>query len=74
MTGGEPTIHKDLPKFLKKLKEKGFTVKLDTNGLDSKMLEACLPYLDYVAVDFKTSPQKYALLGAKEPAGTGAHG
>ena len=68
ITGGEPTIHKELPKFLKKLKEKGFKVKLDTNGLDSKMLEACLPYLDYVAVDLKTSPQKYALLGAKEPA------
>jgi pyruvate formate lyase activating enzyme len=67
ITGGEPTIHKELPKFLKKLKEKGFKVKLDTNGLDSKMLEACLPYLDYVAVDVKTSPQKYALLGAKEP-------
>ena len=68
ITGGEPTIHKELPKFLKKLKEKDFKVKLDTNGLDSKMLEACLPYLNYVAVDIKTSPQKYALLGAKEPA------
>jgi len=68
ITGGEPTIHKELPKFMKKLKEKGFKVKLDTNGLDSQMLEACLPYLDYVAVDLKTSPQKYALLGAKEPA------
>jgi pyruvate formate lyase activating enzyme len=68
ITGGEPTIHKELPKFLKKLKEKAFRVKLDTNGFDSKMLETCLPFLDYVAVDVKTSPQKYSLLGAKEPA------
>jgi pyruvate formate lyase activating enzyme len=59
ITGGEPTIHKELPKFLKKLKEKAFDVKLDTNGLDSRMLEECLPYLDYVALDVKTSPSKF---------------
>src|SRR3990170_3326449 len=39
ITGGEPTIHKDLPKFLKRLKEKGLAVKLDTNGLDPRSLE-----------------------------------
>jgi pyruvate formate lyase activating enzyme len=65
ITGGEPTIHKELPKFLKKLKEKGFAVKLDTNGLDSKTLEKCLPHLDYVALDVKTSPEKYRNLGAE---------
>lgn len=66
ITGGEPTIHKELPKFLKKLKERGFAVKLDTNGLDSRMLEECLQYVDYVALDVKTSLQKYGLLGAKD--------
>lgn len=66
ITGGEPTIHKELPKFLKKLKEKGFRVKLDTNGLDSRILEKCLPYLDYVAVDLKTSLNKYRSLGAED--------
>jgi pyruvate formate lyase activating enzyme len=66
ITGGEPTIHKELPKFLKKLKEKGFAVKLDTNGCDSLMLEECLPYLDYVALDVKTSLEKYVSLGAKD--------
>jgi pyruvate formate lyase activating enzyme len=65
ITGGEPTIHKELPKFLKKLKDKAFEVKLDTNGLDSRMLQECLPYLDYVALDIKTSPSKYLSLGAK---------
>lgn len=65
VTGGEPTIHRELPKSLRKLKERGFAVKLDTNGLDSRMLEECLPYVDYVALDVKTSLQKYPSLGAK---------
>ncbi|OGD49646.1 anaerobic ribonucleoside-triphosphate reductase activating protein [Candidatus Bathyarchaeota archaeon RBG_13_46_16b] len=64
VTGGEPTIHNELPRFLKKLKERGFAVKLDTNGLDSKALEECLPYVDYVALDVKTAPEKYPRLGA----------
>ncbi|MEM3464407.1 MAG: anaerobic ribonucleoside-triphosphate reductase activating protein, partial [Candidatus Bathyarchaeia archaeon] len=68
VTGGEPTIHKELPRFLKKLKERGFAVKLDTNGLNPTVLEQCLPYVDYVALDIKTSPEKYHLLGAKDTA------
>jgi pyruvate formate lyase activating enzyme len=68
VTGGEPTIHKEIPRFLRKLREKGFLVKLDTNGLDSKTLEECLPYVDYVALDVKTSLEKYRRLGAKETA------
>lgn len=64
VTGGEPTIHNELPRFLRKLKEKGFAVKLDTNGFNSQALEECLPYLDYVALDVKTSPEKYTRLGA----------
>ncbi len=66
ITGGEPTIHKELPKFLKRLKDKGFAVKLDTNGFNPKILEESLPYLDYVALDIKTSPEKYSLLGAED--------
>jgi pyruvate formate lyase activating enzyme len=66
VTGGEPTMHKELPKFLKKLKEKGFKVKLDTNGFFPEVLEECLPYVDYVALDVKTSLEKYSRLGAKD--------
>lgn len=66
VTGGEPTIHKELPNFLKKLKDKGFTVKLDTNGFHSRTLEECLAYVDFIALDVKTSLQKYALLGAED--------
>lgn len=68
ITGGEPTIHKEIPKFLKKLKERGFAIKLDTNGLFPQVLEECLPYLDYVALDVKTSLEKYGLFGAKDTA------
>jgi pyruvate formate lyase activating enzyme len=66
ITGGEPTLHKELSKFLRKLKEKGFTVKLDTNGFYPQVLEECLPYVDYVALDVKTSLEKYPSLGARE--------
>src|SRR5208337_2235118 len=66
ITGGEPTVQRDLPMFLRKLKQKGFAVKLDTNGFHPEVLEESLAYLDYVALDVKTSLKKYARLGAKD--------
>jgi pyruvate formate lyase activating enzyme len=65
VSGGEPTIHAELPGFLARLKEKGFSVKLDTNGFKPDMLRACLPYIDYIAMDIKTSPGQYPSLGAE---------
>jgi len=65
ITGGEPTMNRDLPEFIRRLKENGFHVKLDTNGFYPETLRKCLPYLDYVAMDVKTSLEKYKLLGAK---------
>ncbi|MEM2321512.1 MAG: anaerobic ribonucleoside-triphosphate reductase activating protein [Candidatus Bathyarchaeia archaeon] len=64
ITGGEPLIHKNSPQFIKKLKDGRFAVKLDTNGFFPDRLRKCLPYLDYIAVDIKTAPRKYHLLGA----------
>jgi pyruvate formate lyase activating enzyme len=69
ITGGEPTLNKDLPKLIKKLREKGFSVKLDTNGFNPDMLAKCLPSLNYVAMDFKTTLEKYKLLGAPDTKG-----
>lgn len=66
VTGGEPTMHEDVPLFLEKLKRKGFAVKLDTNGFFPDVLERCLPFLDYVALDVKTCPEKYKLLGVAD--------
>jgi pyruvate formate lyase activating enzyme len=66
VSGGEPTVHRDLPRFLRKLKERGFMVKLDTNGFNTRMLEECLPFVDFVALDVKTSLEKYGRLGAED--------
>ena len=65
ITGGEPTMQSDIPIFLMKLKKAGFAIKLDTNGFFPGVLEECLPFLDYVALDIKTCPEKYVQLGAK---------
>jgi pyruvate formate lyase activating enzyme len=66
ITGGEPAMNQDLPAFVQRLKNDGFSVKLDTNGFFPGILEKCLPSLDYVAMDFKTSLEKYRLLGAND--------
>ena len=59
-------MHKELPKFLAKLKERGFSVKLDTNGFFPYVLEECIGYVDFVAMDVKTCREKYKLLGAED--------
>lgn len=53
--GGEPTINKELPSFIKKIKKEGFLVKLDTNGSNPKMLKDLIDkkLIDYVAMDIK---------------------
>ncbi len=53
ITGGEVTIHKDLLAFVKKLKAKGYNVKIDTNGVNPEALKSLLPYLDFIAMDVK---------------------
>ncbi len=61
ITGGEPTINKDLPEFIRKVRDKGFAVKLDTNGQNPDMLEALLSegLLKYVAMDIKNCKERY---------------
>ncbi len=60
VTGGEPLLHPDTVDFIARIKtETGLMVKLDTNGTYPDRLRECLPYVDYVAMDFKTSPAKY---------------
>jgi pyruvate formate lyase activating enzyme len=66
VTGGEPCMHKELPKFLAKLRERGFLVKLDTNGFYPEILEECLGSVDYVAMDVKTCLAKYRQLGVSD--------
>lgn len=61
ISGGEPTLQKDLISFIKKLKAMDYFVKLDTNGYRPQVLEELLEegLLDYVAMDIKASPERY---------------
>ncbi|MHA1577056.1 MAG: radical SAM protein [Candidatus Thorarchaeota archaeon] len=60
ITGGEPTIHKDLPLLLKALWDDGAGhINLNTQGSVPDVLEKCLPYLDSVWFDMKTIPERY---------------
>lgn len=61
ITGGEPTLHKDLPNFIQKIKNMGYLVKLDTNGSNPQMLQKIVnkKIVDYIAMDIKNSPRKY---------------
>lgn len=61
ITGGEPLLQKDIADFIKKIRELGYAVKLDTNGSFPEKLRELINagLVDYVAVDIKNSPEKY---------------
>ena len=61
VTGGEPTIHNNLPEFLSFLKNLRYFVKLDTNGSNPKMIEHVISekLVDYIALDLKAKPENY---------------
>lgn len=62
VTGGEPLINKNIGDFLEKVKALGFKIKLDTNGTNPALLKNLVSrgLVDYVAMDIKNSPEKYA--------------
>ena len=61
VTGGEPTIHKDIKQFIKKIKDMGFLVKLDSNGTNPEVLLDLIgsKLLDYIAMDIKSHEEGY---------------
>lgn len=61
ITGGEPTIQKDLLDFIKKIKKIGYSVKLDTNGSRPDILRKIIKerLVDFIAMDIKDQPKKY---------------
>lgn len=61
ITGGEPLLQKDIVDFAKKIKSRGFFVKLDTNGTFPNLLKDLIhnSLLDYIAMDIKSSADKY---------------
>lgn len=62
ISGGEPTLQKDLPEFLAQVKQLGYAIKLDTNGSDPELIETVLheKLTDYIAMDIKNTGTKYA--------------
>ena len=64
-TGGEPLMRTDLPELMRRVRALGYAVKLDTNGLFPEALSRVLEekLVDYVAMDVKNSPERYAETG-----------
>ena len=63
ITGGEPTLHPDLEDFIRRVRELGYLIKLDTNGYRPQILRRLLEekLLDYVAMDIKASRERYGI-------------
>ena len=62
-TGGEPLLQNDFVEFALRVKDMGYSVKLDTNGTLPSRLRAAIDAgaVDYVAMDIKNAPDKYPL-------------
>ncbi|AXX87083.1 anaerobic ribonucleoside-triphosphate reductase activating protein [Malaciobacter marinus] len=60
LSGGEATMH-NLEPICKKIKAMGFKIKLDTNGLNTKLIKTLIDekYIDYIALDFKATKDKF---------------
>ena len=68
ISGGEPTLQKDLVEFISKIKKLGFAVKLDTNGTNPTILQELIAsnLIDYVAMDIKNCFNAYSdIIGLK---------
>lgn len=61
ITGGEPLLHKEMPAFLEKIRELGYSIKLDTNGSFPERLKEIVNagLVDRVAMDIKNAPEEY---------------
>ena len=69
ITGGEPLLQPDIEEFIRKVKELGYQVKLDTNGSNVLRLRRLVEQglVDYVAMDIKNAPDKYGMtIGIEE--------
>lgn len=63
ITGGEPTVQKDLKDFIRKIKSYRYAVKLDTNGTNPQILEELIKenLINFIAMDIKSPLEKYNL-------------
>ncbi len=62
ISGGEPTLQHDLIPFIKRIREMGYAVKLDTNGYRPEVIRELVfgGLVDYIAMDIKTSRERYS--------------
>lgn len=67
ISGGEPLLVPELPFLISEIQKLGYKVKVDTNGTQPGVLEKLQP--DYIAMDVKTSPDKYPLVGGNRETG-----
>jgi len=68
ITGGEPTLQKDLIQFCTEVNEIGYPIKLDSNGSNPKIIEELISkkLVDYFAMDIKAEPSNYTPLLSKK--------
>lgn len=69
VSGGEPTLNKDLPEFIEKIKNLGYKIKLDTNGTNPDLVKSLFTngLVDYFAMDIKNDKASYAkIIGLNE--------
>ncbi len=64
LTGGEPSCQADLIPFIKQIRKLGFAIKIDTNGTRPDVITSLFKekLIDYIAMDVKAPPDKYALI------------
>lgn len=65
LSGGEITLQPGLQEFILYLKELGYLVKIDTNGQRPEVIEQILPFIDYVALDYKAPWDQYQIICGK---------
>lgn len=67
VSGGEPTVHADLPELIREIKALGYLVKLDTNGTNPAMVAELIKdgLVDFVAMDIKGSLSRYHEIAAR---------
>ncbi|MCX7787954.1 MAG: anaerobic ribonucleoside-triphosphate reductase activating protein [Spirochaetes bacterium] len=68
ISGGEPLLVPGLQDLIKDIQAIGYRVKVDTNGTKPEVFETLRP--DYIAMDIKTAPEKYSLVGGRKETGT----
>jgi pyruvate formate lyase activating enzyme len=64
ITGGEPTIQHGLIDFVKRVRKKGYSIKIDTNGSNPEVIDKLLSMklLDYIAMDIKSPAEKHKIV------------